>query len=363
MAALWRAFCADIQSAGLDILASAPALDPVNQAEGLRYLTRLLRGSFEKFVEFADPLDPVIFKMCDERSGYGGDNPDNIYSASPVAAGEVYEISGNRGDIFQFNFNLFKFGADSQYELLGQLHDRDLECDADGNFTIRLGGEPRARNWLPTPEGANQIMLRQTFCDRAREREVSVRIRRLSGAGGVPPLEPETMARRLEGAEAFFTKTGRMMHGWSRDFSRFMNVLPLTDPAFIAAGGGDPSAFFYIASWRLAPRQALLVQVADFPDDRLWNLALYNYWFESLDYVNFRIHTNSRICARNPDGSVTLVIANEDPGVPNWLNATGHGEGKMMMRAWTGGVRPADPATELVDLDSVDWAARLRRWA
>ena len=359
----WAAYCDQIKATGMSILESAEGLDSVNQAEGLRYLTRMVRGSFEKFVEFADPLDPVMFKMSDERSGYGGDNPDNIYTASPVQAGQVYEISGNRGSVWQFNFNLFKFGTDSQYELLGHLVDNDLVFDSNGNFVLVLGGEPQPNNWLPLPEGANQIMLRQTFRDRSNETEVSLRIKLRSATASPAPLELRQMTQKLAGAEEFFRKTGTMMHGWSQDFAKLENTLPLTDPQFIAEGGGDPSAFFYMSSWKLAPRQALLVHIPDFPDGKLWNLALFNFWFESMDYINFRIHTNNAICAKNADGSVTLVIANEDPGVANWLNATGHEQGNMIMRAWTGGVRPTDPQTELVDLDCVDWASKLQRWA
>lgn len=358
----WRAFCDSIRDAGTDILSSAEELDDVNRAEGLRYLTRLLRGSFEKYIEFSDPLDPVLFKMCDERSGYGGDNPDNLYSACPVQPGEIYQITGNRGTIWQFSFNLFRSGTDSQYELLGRLEDKDLEFDADGSFTVILGGEPRDGNWLPLPDGANQILLRQTFRDRSAEQEVSAGIRLLSKKARPAPLSVDAMLDKLQGAEDFFCNTGRMMHGWSRDFTRWMNTLPMTDPAFIAEGGGDPSAFFYISSWRLDRDQALLVHLPAFPDDKLWNLALFNFWFESMDYVNFRIHTNNHICRRNDDGSYTLVIANRDPGVANWLDATGHAQGNMIMRAWTGGVRPPDPRTELVNLDDVDWDRRFRRW-
>ena len=359
---IWANHCDTIKATGMEILSSADGLDDVNQAEGLRYLTRLLRGSYEKFIEFSEPLDPHMFKMSDERSGYGGDNPDNIYTASPIQSGQVYEISGHRGSVWQFNFNMFKFGTDSQYELLGQLSDKKLRFDSDGNFSILLGGEPRDANWLDIPEGANQIMLRQTFCDRSNEQEVQLKIRLLSQTATVAALDMSAAQRKLNGAQAFFTDTGAMMHGWSKDFSKLENVLPLTDPQFIAEGGGDPSAFFYMAAWKLAPGEALLVHIADFPKNKLWNLALFNYWFESFDYINFRIHTNNAICHKNTDGTITLVIADEDPNTPNWLNATGHSEGKMILRAWTGGIQPAEPKTEIVQLSTVDWPSKLQRW-
>lgn len=358
----WAAYCDTLKTTGMEILSSAEGLDSVNQAEGLRYLTRLIKGSYEKYIEFADPLDPHFFKMCDERSGYGGDNPDNIYTACPIQAGEIYEIKGHRGSVWQFNFNLFKMGTDSQYELLGQLIDKALVIDQDGNFIITLGGEPRENNWLPIPDGANQIMLRQTFSDRSKEQEVELSIKLLSSNASITPLSMPDMIQKLDGARDFFTNTGLIMHGWSKDFSKLENILPLTDPQFIAEGGGDPSAFFYMAGWKLQPGEALLIQICDYPADKLWNLALFNFWFESLDYANFRIHTNSDICHKNADGSITLVIADEDPGVDNWLNTTGHRQGQMIMRAWSGGVRPADPHIEKITLNDVNWAEKFQRW-
>lgn len=362
-ASLWADYCDTMKETGAAILASAEMLDSVNQAEGLRYLTRLQRGSYEKFIEFSDPLDPHMFNMCDERTGYGGDNPDNIYTASPIQPGEIYEIEGNRGSVWLFNFNMFTFGSNSQYVLLGQLLESDLEYDDSGNFKVILGGSPRDKNWLPIPEGANQIMLRQTFKDRSVETAIDPKIRIVSKSAQLKPLSLQAMTDKLKAAQDFFSGTGLLFHQWSQDFSRLENILPMTDPEFIAKGGGDPRAFFFISTFKLSPGEALLIHMSEYPEGKLWNLALFNYWLESLDYANFRIHTNSEICHKNDDGSITLVIANEDPGVPNWLNATGHAEGKMIMRAWFDGIQPQTPMTELVQLDSADLTTRFQRWS
>ena len=143
------------------------------------------------------------------------------------------------------------------------------------------------------------------------------------------------------------------MNSWSMNFFQHPNTLPLTDPEFISKGGGDPSAFFYISSWLIKPNEALLITIRDFPKEHLWNFALFNYWFESMDYINHTIHTNSKICTYNSDGSVTLVIAHTNPNTPNWLNTTGHGCGQMIMRAWTNGVIPISPEVKLVSLNNL----------
>jgi hypothetical protein len=358
----WAAFCDQIKAAGTDILESANGLDGVSQAEGLRYLTRLLRGSFEKYVEFADPLDPVIYKMSDERNKYGGDNPDNIYAASPLSDREEYEITGNRGSVGHFNFSIFKFDSDGVWDLSSIKEGRELECDGDGNFKLALGGERKPGNWMPIAPGSNLILVRQTFADRATEREAKVAIRRTSSSGSVSQLTLEQAQSRLQAAQLFFCNTGRMMHEWSKALVPTVNRLSPTDPALIKAGGGDPNVFYFWCSWKIAAGEALLIQIPEYPADKNWNLVLYNFWLESLDYTQFRIHLNNRTAHKNADGSITIVISNTDPGVPNWLNASGHSQGNMMLRCWSAGLRPVDPFTQVVQLDSTDLKSKFSRW-
>ena len=49
--------------------------DPITQAEGYRYLSRLLRAGLEAFLEFADPRAPVLRRMVHETVKMGSDNP------------------------------------------------------------------------------------------------------------------------------------------------------------------------------------------------------------------------------------------------------------------------------------------------
>ena len=46
----WESLCDGLRSAGREILQTGSDADALSQAEGLRYLTRLLRKGIEKFV-------------------------------------------------------------------------------------------------------------------------------------------------------------------------------------------------------------------------------------------------------------------------------------------------------------------------
>jgi hypothetical protein len=363
VAAHWAALCDHIKLAGQDILASAEGLDSVSQGEGLRYLTRLLRGAFEKYLEFSDPLDPSFFKMSDARNKYGGDNPDNSYSASPISDLEEYEIRGSRGSIQHFNFSIFNWEPNGRWNLTGIREGHEIACDPDGNFSLTLGGTPRDGNWLALPKGSNLVLLRQTFVDRNAEVEVQANIQLTTTATRVGGLTVEQALLRLRSADSFFCDTGRLMHTWSKALALQSNQLIAADPKLIASGGGDPNVFYYWCSWKLGEDQALLVQLPDYPADKNWNLVLYNYWLESLDYSHFQIHLNSKTAQRNADGSITLVIANADPGMPNWLNRCDHQQGQLMLRCWSGGVRPTDPLTQMIDLKATNLTAKYRRWS
>jgi len=71
--------------------------------------------------------------------------------------------------------------------------------------------------------------------------------------------------------------------------------------------------------------------------------------------VGFRWHTVRQATAlelagwvRNqPDGSVRIVVAHEDPGVPNWVNTVGHSQGTMCFR-WIRATEHPQPRTRVV---------------
>ena len=48
-----------------------------------------------------------------------------------------------------------------------------------------------------------------------------------------------------------------------------------------------------------------------------------------------------------PDGSLRIIVAHEDPGHPNWIETTGHGQGTMCFR-WIRADAHPEPACRVV---------------
>ena len=73
---------------------------------------------------------------------------------------------------------------------------------------------------------------------------------------------------------------------------------------------------------------------------------------ESLDYRYFTICINKASAHYEEDGSVKVVVAHSDPGLPNWINTCGHSEGTMLWRWYRlkPGAQAMEPACRIITL-------------
>src|SRR5262245_64594087 len=100
----WEEFCDTLKSAGRTILAEGSPDNPLDRAEGFRYLSRLTRAALETFVEHADPLAPVLHRPVHETAKIGADNPDNYYQHATISGVYEYRVTGLRGSIHYLDF-------------------------------------------------------------------------------------------------------------------------------------------------------------------------------------------------------------------------------------------------------------------
>jgi hypothetical protein len=344
----WEEFCDTLKAAGAALKFPGAPQDAFNQAEGYRYLSRLVRAGLEGFVEDADPRAPVLKRVVHETVKLGSDNPDNHYQNASISGAYEYRIVGNRGSVryLAFGTQAGHYGQGGAMPTTGFLEGSSLILDDNGDFAIAVSREKCPGNWLPMSAETGLLIVRQTFGDRSTEKPATLKIARVDGPGVPEPVTPEKVDEGLRYASTLVVGASLLFAKWARDFQSHTNGLPRFDQRTSDRAGGDPNIAYYHSHWKLEPDEALVIEVLP-PRCEHWNFQLNNYWMESLDYRYFTIHLNQHSALRLPDGSVRLVVAHRDPGVPNWIDTVGHSSGTMCFR-WVRADSHPVPVTRVV---------------
>ncbi|UCE86660.1 MAG: DUF1214 domain-containing protein [Deltaproteobacteria bacterium] len=346
----WTEFCELLKKAGDVILRDGFATSAFDRAEGLRYLTRLLRAGFHSFAEGTGPEHPV-FRALPEMVKMGLDNPDNYYLGASVNSRYTYRLRGRRGSVHYLSFAAQSQNFAARERIAGgagHLHDSELEIAPDGSFEILASREPQPGNWLRMSPDTSQILVRQTFLDRSSERPVEIAIECLETDAPPPPLDPARVPGQLLGSAMYAIGAASWFADWVQGFRERapVNRFHLPDEEQHRRLGGDPNIRIWLGLWELAEDEALLVEVVP-PKCDYWNFQLGNIWAESLDYRFRRVHLNSHTAQLEQDGSVRLVVAHRDPGVPNWIDTAGHDHGTMCVR-WVRATSHPEPLCRVV---------------
>ncbi len=329
----WAEFCDNLKAAGAALVYPGAPTDPAQQAEGIRYLTRLTRAGLEAFVEYSDPQHPVFRRMVHETIKMGADNPDNHYLNAQISGDYEYIITGKRNTIHYFG--LFtqngNYGTTGGLAPCGKLEDDELILREDGSFEVILSKARRGDNWLKIESDTSLLMVRQTYLDRDLEVPVELTIRSIGANDHPGTITPRRLDEGLNMAGLFVAGAPLLFSKWAHGFQKHTNRLPMFNPAISNAAGGDARIIYYHSHWKLQKNQALVITAIP-PVCDTWNFQLNNYWMESLDYRYFRISINRYSAIKNDDGSIMVIVAHEDPGRPNWIQTAGHDEGTMCWR-------------------------------
>lgn len=346
---LWQQFCRELEAAGEQVMSTDAS--PREQAEGMRYLSRLLRISLEMNLEFANPQFPGFYKASHETAKIGADNPDNIYLNASVSGQHNYRLTGHRGTvpIMSFGTKANRYAVDGTMASTGELDIRDMEIDDDGRFEIIVSREKAEGNWLPLAEDSSMLLVRQTFFDRNSEQPGAVKIETLDGPDAPPAPNLSDISAALSRSNEFVSGTSGLFLNWAETFRQNnFNALNTVDQTPFFKAGGDPMIFYLHGWWELEPGQALKI-TTEVPDCEGWNFQLNNIWMESLEYRYNKVHVNNKSASYNADGTVTIIISDTQPDTGNWINTTGLTRGTMLLR-WTGADTHPVPETEVITL-------------
>ncbi|WP_053732714.1 DUF1214 domain-containing protein [Nocardia sp. NRRL S-836] len=346
----WSRFCRALEQAGQVVLSEQAPDTPLDRAEGYRYLARLTREMLYSCLDNADPDFPRFHEL--DLVKIGADNPDNVYLSANIRGDRTYRITGTRGSIAYFSIGskANRYAKDGTMASTGELSDADLVVAPDGTVEIIASQREQGPNWLPLAPDSTGLVVRQTYLDRTSEVPGRWHVEQVGGPAEPAELTPEFLAKALQRVALSVHGTAATFAHWTRTFMTRPNELPDFGQEMFQRAGGDPEIFYLHGYWELRPGQAWVVET-DVPDCPYWNFQLGNWWMESLDHRR-RITVNRHTAVLDHDGRLTIVVAERDPGVGNWIDTCGHSSGTALLR-WLGATEHPIPKCRVVALEEL----------
>jgi hypothetical protein len=354
--ASWDDFCEQLKGAGELIFRDTTPKHDIDRAKGLRLLSRNIALALQFHLENNDPDFPELLHYFDPLRKQGGDNTDALYVGAPINGENTYRISGRRGTARYFAVTVLEDGATPWGgAVVGSLIDSQIDVNSDGTFEIVLSPTAHPGNWIKTTPGSWRVTVRQFFADWENEQPMVARIDRLGEREHDANFTPAQLESGLAAAAAWVRNStyywADMLDKWQVQPNRFLSYRQLDDNAIDATPGGEP----LICYWKVPPDEALVVRVTP-PPANYWAVEFGNYWWETMDYRYRLCSTNCHHAVLEDNGELLLVVAHRDPGVPNWLDPSGHEEGYITVR-WIGAAHY--PAPQCVQVKREDLAAQL----
>jgi hypothetical protein len=263
---------------------------------------------------------------------HGFDNADRAFryfSADPACQ---YEICGRRSQGSEaLNFHIEACEAKSPGWGMPQTFVRleDIDFAEDGAFTVTADSSPSdgRRNHLHLPPNVGNVLLRDTLLDWSRELPAQVTVRRKSG----PHRPPWSFGKMAE-------KAPESVHGYARDLFAWHDVglEPIEHNAQPRVHSrpspwGKPWGMTAAARFQIADEEALVITV-DPQSARYLGIQLTDPWMVSVDYRDRFSSLNNHQAWHNPDGTITYIVALDDPGAANWLDPGGLHNGALLIR-------------------------------
>jgi hypothetical protein len=335
----WTAWCRAIESAGLDALSKTITDDEIDLAEGVRHLARMVRLTLFSATENRDTSNPYFWTALDPHLKMGGDNPQGLYLSAPINGTDTFRISGTCGSARWVSCILGRSPAGMQAGLPpfgNAIFLPDIVPGPQGAFEILIAPHrpDGAVNWVESDEWTVSVLLRQFFgtLDDVRPME-SLEIENVSsGEQKSVPLRVDDVVDQMARAAATFSILVPLMQSEMIGKGSAKNhfATDIGDPTSIS--GGVPGGNAVTARWALEPDEALVVEVTPPTPCGYWDVQVGNGWYESFDYRNVFSGFTCENAHLNEDGSVTIVVAPQDPGTANWLETAHHREGHIAIR-------------------------------
>ncbi|OHT22227.1 hypothetical protein [Edaphosphingomonas haloaromaticamans] len=351
----WDDFCETIRRTGHMVDRFGEDADALDRAEWYRFMTRLMRNGFERFMENCEPDRPRL-RDAPWRQGINFQSPDQDHLLAEFVDGSAdYRITGNRGTIPYFVMAAWeaKQPADigardwagreveglaefdpATLRTTGFLQSDAIRFDANGDFEVIVSRNKPAGDvaWLPITDHCVGLLVRTVYHDRGATVPPVMRIERLDGADP-RPIRPAEMSDGLAKAGQLVLAYAELVRSWWQDnLAKRPNRIRFSRAVYLS-NGGVPDRHHGFGTWQKAPGEAIVLRFTPTPCD-YWIFQLCNIWQENLDnYEDGQGYVQKYTARYESDGSVLLVVADEDPRIGgNWIDPFGHAHGGWSLR-------------------------------
>jgi hypothetical protein len=306
-----------------ELIANAPFIKTEqDRLEGYDYLAGRIRMAMQMAFDY-DLDRPLFVNPTHQFSRQGLDNPDAIYFNAFLREGVEYVVRGRRGTSADLSFQVMggQYSADSAATSLMAFDDRELDVQPDGSFEFRYTAEP----------GAKSMIVREVFNDWDSEERGTLTIERPDTLGKpAKELTRDLLAKKYDVAARSLVGSIQTWFAFPQFFQYKEPVNTLTAPQ--STPGGLASQRSSIGHFELADDQALVITVPRCDDCSYQGAQVGSDWYASTDYETHQTSLTKAQAVTDPDGKMRFVVSEQNPGIANWLETTGHRTGSLMLR-------------------------------
>lgn len=322
--------------------------DDIDVLEAYKWMFSILHVGLQAFV-WADPANPRFVDIVGPTTKWGGDNADASYQYVPIDPTRSYRVRGVPGDAAYWSLTVYGGPDDGRYSerIVGSCNDRSALRAPDGTVEIVLSPDDPGpgTSWIRLDPDAVAAITRDYLADPTTGRRMAWSIEPITPPG--PWQETDaSLARRFRATTTWVREQAQIVPVLLDQPNEVLEPYPVPTQTFGWAAG---DAAYAMGSYRLRPDEALVIQARS-PDCAFWNLCLWNNLLHTYNSAYDRVTINGEQVQYEADGSWTLVVADRDPGHPNWVRTQGHRHGLLWFRWFLPAETPARPTTRVVTL-------------
>jgi hypothetical protein len=300
--------------------------------EGLDYLAGSVRAALSSAWGYERDF-PYFIRSATPYTKVGLDNPDTLYFSARIRDDAEYVVTGRRGATADLSFQILNgdYTPAEVPDSLSAFDDREIAINADGTFELRFG-PPKADagpNYFALGPRAAMLLVREVWSDWTAQ-PGAIAIQRVDRIGAAPgPADEAKLGKRYNAAAKTLVSQLNTFLRFPEWFYLKLPVNTMTEPRLTP--GGLATQYSSAGHYELADDEALIVTVPA-SDAPYQGFQLGTMWYVSMDFVNHQTSLTAHQARHDPDGMLRFVISEQNPGVANWLETTGHPRGYLQIR-------------------------------